>query len=243
MADRWRLTALGVVALLVIAGGVATIMRWPRGAAPASVTSAQTPAYAPLVAAQAPATGRPSAAATSASPTPSPSAARPSRSPTADPPYRLPANALLVGPGHRYAKPCQAIAVAKAGATIGIDAKGNSTYAGDVCAWTTDALTIVGYNGMAHIDAAGRNAQGKAIWVIAGDNTTVRNVELSGATVPDSNGAGIRQEGTNLTVIGCYFTRDQDGILAADNRASRIVVQDSQFGADGAGDGYSHNIY
>ena len=88
--------------------------------------------------------------------------ARPSPRPTPPAPspiYRLPADALLVGPGHKYAKPCQAIAAAKPGATIGIDAKGNPTYNGDVCAWSTDRLTIAGFNGIAHIDAAGRSAQ------------------------------------------------------------------------------------
>ena len=79
--------------------------------------------------------------------------------------------------------------------------------------------------GMAHIDAAGRNAQGKATWVIAGDHTTIRDVELSGSAVPDNNGAGIRQEGANLTVIGCYFHDNQDGILAGDNPTSDIVMR------------------
>ena len=127
--------------------------------------------------------------------------------------------------------------------TIGIDAKGNGTYTGDVCAWSTDRLTIAGFNGMAHIDAAGHNAQGKATWVIAGDHTTIRDVELSGSAVPDNNGAGIRQEGAGLTVIDCYFHDNQDGILAGDNPASDIVIEDSEFARNGAGDGYSHNMY
>src|SRR5262249_9102216 len=81
----------------------------------------------------------PALSATPSLPVPSTSA-RPSTHPTPSarpvpsPTYRLPADALLVGPGHRYAKPCQAIAAAKPGATIGIDAKGNGTYDGDVCA-------------------------------------------------------------------------------------------------------------
>lgn len=175
----------------------------------------------------------------SSTPVPSRSGARAS----APPAYRLPAGALLVGPGHRYAKPCQAIAAAKPGATIGIDARGNGSYDGDVCAWSTDRLTIAGFNGMAHIDAAGRAAQGKATWVIAGDDTTIRDVELSGSAVPDNNGAGIRQEGAGLTVIGCYFHDNQEGILAGDNPASDIVIEDAQFARNGAGDGYSHNMY
>src|SRR5689334_22108932 len=119
---------------------------------------------------------------------------------------------LEVGPGKTYAKPCAAIAAAKAGDRIEIDAAG--TYAGDVCGWTTSGLTLVGVNGRPKIDAAGMNAQGKATWVVSGDDTTVENVEFTGATATDANGAGIRQEGANLTVRGCFFHDNQDGILA-----------------------------
>jgi hypothetical protein len=148
-----------------------------------------------------------------------------------------------VGPGHPFAKPCQAIAAAKPGDVIGIDAKGNGTYDGDVCTWSTNKLTIEGFNGRAHIDAAGKNSGGKGIWVIDGDDTRVENVELSGASVPDANGAGIRQEGTNLTVVKSFFHDNQDGILANPDANSDIVVDSSEFANNGAGDGYSHNFY
>ena len=153
------------------------------------------------------------------------------------------ARTLHVGPGQRFARPCQAIAGAHPGDTIQIDARANRSYRGDVCAWSTNRLTIVGVHGRAHIDAAGANSEGKAIWVIAGDDTTIENVELSGARVPDGNGAGIRQEGAGLTVEHCRFDHNQEGILADDNRASDIVVDASVFTANGAGDGFSHNIY
>lgn len=153
------------------------------------------------------------------------------------------AHVLRVGPGQRYARPCQAIAAARAGDTILIDARGNRSYRGDVCAWSTNRLTIVGVHGRAHIDAAGAASEGKAIWVIAGDHTSIANVEFSGARVPDRNGAGIRQEGAGLTLKHCYFHDNQEGILAADNPVSSIVIDSSVFSDNGAGDGYSHNIY
>ena len=152
------------------------------------------------------------------------------------------ARTLHVGPGQRYAKPCQAIAAARPGDVIEIDARGNP-YRGDVCAWSTNRLTIVGVHGRAHLEAAGHNSQGKAIWVIAGNDTTIDNIEFSGARVPDQNGAGIRQEGANLLLDHCYFQDNQEGILAADNPASSIVIDSSVFTRNGAGDGYSHNIY
>ncbi|MCZ7439513.1 hypothetical protein O7598_24130 [Micromonospora sp. WMMC241] len=149
----------------------------------------------------------------------------------------------VVGPGHAYRTPCQAIAAAAAGDTVQIDAKGNSGYAGDVCGWRTDGLMIVGFNGRARVDAAGRNAQGKGTWVIAGDDTVVDNVELSGAKVPDRNGAAIRQEGAGLTVRRSYLHDNENGILAGDNPASDIVVEYTEFARNGHGDGYTHNIY
>ena len=67
------------------------------------------------------------------------------------------------------------------------------TYSGDVATWTQDDLTLRGDGGR-HLRADGNDAQGKAIWVIAGDRTRVDRIELSGTAVPDRNGAGIRQE-------------------------------------------------
>jgi hypothetical protein len=55
---------------------------------------------------------------------------------------RAEAATLQVGPGKTYAKPCAAIAMAKAGDVIEVDAAGS--YAGDTCAWSTDNLTVRG---------------------------------------------------------------------------------------------------
>ena len=153
------------------------------------------------------------------------------------------ARVLHVGPAQQYRRPCQAIAAARPGDQIDIDARGNRSYRGDVCAWSTNGLTIVGVRGRAHIDAAGQSSQGKAIWVIAGNDTRIENIEFSGARVADQNGAGIRQEGANLLVEHCYFHDNQEGSLAADNPSSSIVIDSSVFARNGAGDGFSHNIY
>ncbi|MBW2463728.1 MAG: hypothetical protein JRH11_18905 [Deltaproteobacteria bacterium] len=61
--------------------------------------------------------------------------------------------------------------------------------------------------------------------------------------MPDQNGAGIRQQGTNLTVRGCYFHDNEDGILAGDDSNSEILVEYSRFENNGYGDGQSHNFY
>lgn len=147
---------------------------------------------------------------------------------------------LRVGPTRTYKVPSAAAAVAKDGNIIEIDA-GN--YIGDTATWKQNNLTLHGVGGKAHLDANGHNEGGKAIWVIQGNNTTLENIEFSGATVPDKNGAGIRQEGSNLTVRFCYFHNNEEGILAGDNSNSKILIEYSEFAYNGFGDGYTHNIY
>ncbi|AUX44594.1 uncharacterized protein SOCE26_060600 [Sorangium cellulosum] len=148
---------------------------------------------------------------------------------------------LPVGPGKTYTTPCQAVSAAADNDAIEIDAAGN--YDGDVCAIPRSGLTLRGVGGRAKIDAAGKSSGGKAIWVIQGNDTVVENIELSGTTVPDQNGAGIRQEGVNLTVRGCYFHDNDNGILAGDKQGSTILIEYTEFASNGFGDGQSHNLY
>lgn len=156
-------------------------------------------------------------------------------------PVVLRADTLMVGPGQQFDTPCAAIASASPGDTILVDADGD--YTGDVCIWYQDSLTLRGINGRPRIDAAGMNAVGKGIWVIDGNNTVVDNIEFSGATVPDGNGAGIRLEGYNLIVRNCYFHDNQDGILTNNNLGGEILIEYSEFAYNGTGTGYTHNIY
>ena len=145
-----------------------------------------------------------------------------------------------VGPDRELKVPSAAAAVARDGDTVLIDP---GTYSGDVATWTQDDLTLRGDGGRAHLRADGRDAQGKAIWVIAGDRTTVDRIELSGASVPDRNGAGIRQEGTDLTVTRSWFHDNENGILTGADPESDVVIRRSRFFRNGYGDGYSHNLY
>ena len=151
------------------------------------------------------------------------------------------AETLVVGPGKAFAKPCAAIAAAHDDDVIEIDAQGD--YGGDVCAISKNGLTLRGVGGRAKIDAQGKSSGGKGTWVISGRDTTVENLEFSGATVPDQNGAGIRQEGDNLTVRSCYFHDNDDGILTNASPQSQILIERCEFSHNGFGDGYSHNMY
>ena len=117
------------------------------------------------------------------------------------------------------------------------------TYA-DVCCWRANDLVLEGNGGMARLDATGMElAEDKAIWVIKGRNATVSGIEFLNASCPDQNGAGIRQEGTNLTIRYCLFHDNEDGILAGADSLSDILIEFSEFRHNGFGDGYSHNMY
>lgn len=151
------------------------------------------------------------------------------------------AEILSVGPGKQFVVPSVAADFAVDGDTVEID--GSGEYLGDVAIWKQNNLTIRGVNGRPHIQAAGNSAGKKAIWVIQGDNVIVENIAFSGAKVPDKNGAGIRQEGSHLTVRNSFFHHNENGILAGKNTGSNILIEHSEFQENGAGDGYSHNIY
>ncbi|NWG92671.1 MAG: right-handed parallel beta-helix repeat-containing protein [Parvularculaceae bacterium] len=77
----------------------------------------------------------------------------------------------------------------------------------------------------------------------AGTDLTVENVTFAGAKSWDRNGAGIRHEGRNLTVVNCKFLGNEDGILATGDPEGAIVVRNSKFVDSGFGDGQSHAIY
>jgi hypothetical protein len=147
---------------------------------------------------------------------------------------------LKVGPQHTIKLPSQAAALAHDGDTVEIEA---GLYLNDATVWRANNLTLKGINGKAQLLSQGKTAEGKAIWVIKGNNTTVENIVFADARVPDKNGAGIRLEGANLTVRNCLFRENENGILTGANPASDILIDNSTFTHNGHGDGYSHNIY
>jgi hypothetical protein len=155
----------------------------------------------------------------------------------------LPLSALAfiwqVGPSRTFTKPSDVSLLVNNGDTVEIDA---ADYLGDVCVWTKNNLLLKGVGGRPHLRANGNNASGKGTWVLAGNNTRVQNIEFSESTVPDMNGAGIRLDGVGLAVINCYFHNNENGILTGNN-GGNINIEQSEFGFNGFGDGFSHNIY
>ena len=146
---------------------------------------------------------------------------------------------IRVGPGRQFTDPSQVTGLVS-GDVVEIDA---GVYNGQATIWNTSNLTLRGVGGRAHLVAPATIPNGKAIWVTAGTNTAVENIEFSGAAVPDKNGAGIRADGVDLAVCGSYFHDNEDGILGG---AGNVLIEYSEFAHNGAcvtGFGCSHNIY
>lgn len=162
------------------------------------------------------------------------------------------ADTLTVGAGKTYRSPCAAIAAAKAGDTIAVDA---GRYDGDHCSWSTDNLTLRGVNGRAVIDAGkdpGNVAARKGILVTDAPRFTLESFELAGAAVGgnDKNAAGLRHQGKDLVVRDCSFHDNENGILGSPTASGKdapgtgsVLIENSEFSANGYGDGQSHNIY
>jgi hypothetical protein len=140
----------------------------------------------------------------------------------------------------QYATIRAAASASQSGDTIHIAA---GEYRGDVAQWSANNLTICGIGGRARLFADGVHQGGKGIWVVTGSNTTIHSVEFHGAKVSDQNGAGIRQEGPNLTLRDAGFYDNENGILGGTSSASTVTIEYSEFARNGYGDGYSHNIY
>ncbi|HQW86352.1 MAG TPA: T9SS type A sorting domain-containing protein [Flavobacteriales bacterium] len=150
------------------------------------------------------------------------------------------ATTWTVGPGQNHTLPSQVSTLVSDGDTVDIEA---GVYPGDVARWQAHDLLLRGVGGFAHLESNGMSWGDKAIWVIQGDRCTVEWIAFSECAVPDQNGAGIRQEGHDLTVRHCWFHDNENGILAGTVNPSTIRIEHSEFGHNGHGDGQSHNLY
>jgi Ca2+-binding RTX toxin-like protein len=145
---------------------------------------------------------------------------------------------LSVGSGQQFATIAAAIAASKDGDVIAVQA---GTYTNDFATITTD-ITIKAVGGMAKLVATVAPPNGKAILITRSD-VTIEGLEFTGTKVPDGNGAGIRFEGGNLTILDSYFHHNQNGLLCGSYPEGTITIRRSEFGENGAGDGKTHGIY
>ncbi|MDR2261146.1 MAG: right-handed parallel beta-helix repeat-containing protein [Azoarcus sp.] len=134
---------------------------------------------------------------------------------------------LSVGPNGTHQRISDAARDARDGDTVEI-AEGE--YRGDAAIWTQGRLTIRGLGKGATLIADGAIAEGKAVWVIRSGEFDIGNITFRGARAPDNNGAGIRFEHGLLRVANCRFFDNQNGILTSNDKASELIVTNSEFG-------------
>lgn len=149
------------------------------------------------------------------------------------------AKTLEVGEGKAFKMPSLAAAAARDGDVVKI-------YPGeyfDCAVWMANNLVVEGVGDAAKVVITDKACNGKALFITAGTNITIRNLTLTRARVPDANGAGIRGEGMMLTVEGVRFINDQNGILTG-LEGSTVIVRDSVFEKNGTCEkACSHGIY
>jgi hypothetical protein len=88
--------------------------------------------------------------------------------------------------------------------------------------------------------------EGKATLVLRGADAMIDGVIFENDRVPDGNGAGIRLEHGNLTVMNATFRNSEEGILTADDPNGVIRVDRSTFSGLGRCDrglSCAHSLY
>ena len=150
------------------------------------------------------------------------------------------ASVLQVGPTRTVKSLASAARQAKDGMTIEVDA---GDYVGDAASWPQHDLTLRAVGGRVRMIAAGAHAQGKGLFVTSGRRQRIEGFEFSGTTVPDRNGAGVRLEAGSLTLVGCAFRDNENGLLTASDPGIDLDIVDCEFGTIRPGDGRTHNLY
>jgi len=148
---------------------------------------------------------------------------------------------ITVGNGEKYSTIAAAVAASSSGDTINVAA---GTYTNDVLN-ISHSLTLQAVGGMVNLVGTAQPANGKGIIDEGGPgvNVTISGFDISGATVKDANGAGVRYEGGNLTLNNVNIHNNQNGILANADANGSITIANSSFANNGIGDGKTHNIY
>ncbi len=165
-----------------------------------------------------------------------------------------PPRVVRVGPGGDYATLAEASRAVDDGTVVEIAA---GDYGDDIAVWRQNGLVLRGVGGVVRVRAENEigyepgndQANGKAIFVLHGEDVRIEHLELSGARVTYRNGAGIRIEPTARRVTLCdVAVHDNEmGILGS---ARDLRIEHSRFydngvvlGGDEQDVSIGHNLY
>jgi hypothetical protein len=148
---------------------------------------------------------------------------------------------ITVGPTGQFQTIHEAVAAAASGDTIDVQA---GSYSNDFLS-IQKSLVLQAVNGEVVMTETSQPPNGKAMITegAAGISVAINGFEISGVTVPDSNGAAIRYEGGALSLSNDYFHGNQDGLLGAPDPNGSISIDHSEFASNGDGSGSTHNLY
>ena len=164
-----------------------------------------------------------------------------------------------VGATRTYTLPSQVRTLVADNDTVYLD---GGVYLNDATKWTKKNLKFIGLgtgSNRSILRHTGDIANGKGIFVFesAGisDNPYLENIVFDGAQVSDANGgngAGIRFQANNITIVNCLFVNCQNGILEGNGSVttSNVTILNSEFENNGyqlpndpTHSGYEHHIY
>ena len=153
---------------------------------------------------------------------------------------------LTVGVGQEYTTIAAAVAASAPGDTIAVQGGPDHVYTNDFFT-IQHSLTLQAVGGEVVMVATAQPPNGKAMITEGLANTPISvsiiGFDISGVTVPDNNGAAIRYEGGDLTLVDCYIHNNQEGLLGAPDPDGTITIQHSEFAFNGDGSGSTHDIY
>lgn len=148
----------------------------------------------------------------------------------------------IAGTDARHARLQQAVDAIDRGSGVILIAPGTyrqcAVQSGGVIAYRARTPGTVRFDGAA--------CEGKAALVLRGRAARVEGIIFENLAVPDGNGAGIRLETGDLTVVNSVFRNSQQGILTASWPTGAIDVSQSTFSGLGRCDGdmgCAHSLY
>ena len=148
------------------------------------------------------------------------------------------ARVLEVGPGHALRTPGQAATLARDGDRIEIEP---GTYV-DCAIWRASRIEIAARG--PGVVVTGPVCAERGLFVVLDDDVAIRGIVFRGARSVYRNGAGVRAFGANLTIEGCRFLDNENGILAGGPTGSDILVAGSEFVGNGSCEGAcAHGVY
>lgn len=143
---------------------------------------------------------------------------------------------LSVGAGKQFTTIAAAVAAARDGDTVAVTA---GTYLNDF-ATTKAKISLVAVGGSVTMLDTKVMASGQALLTVTTD-AAINGFVFSGAHSADGTAAGILITGGATVLQDSLVSGNQNGLVAR-GTAATVLVQGSEFAANGNADGFSHNI-